>query len=182
MLSGSIPWCRDLLSICELVVQNVQGKGAGYGQQKWNGNMKAVLLSLVAGLFLLSGAQAAEPVALHVAVTGGEPGKGQMIIALFATKKDYMKNAVAEATVPVDESGAASYSFEGLAPGDLAISVIYDEDNDGKLDTGFMGIPKEKFGFSNNAKGTMGPPSFKKARFDLVGPEQQVEISLSSAR
>lgn len=144
--------------------------------------MKSVLASLVVGFFLLSGAQAAEPVSLHVAVTGGEPSKGQMIIALFATKQDYMKNAIAEATVPVDETGSASHTFEGLVPGDLAISVIYDEDSDGKLDTGFMGIPKEKFGFSNNAKGTMGPPSFKKARFDLIGPVQQIDISLASAR
>jgi len=135
--------------------------------------MKAVLLSLVAGLFLLSGAQAAEPVALHVAVTGGEPGKGQMIIALFATKKDYMKNAVAEATVPVDESGAASYSFEGLAPGDLAISVIYDEDNDGKLDTGFMGIPKEKFGFLTMRRVQWGRPPSRKPDLTLLAPSSR---------
>jgi uncharacterized protein (DUF2141 family) len=38
-----------------------------------------------------------------------------------------------------------------------------------KLDTYFFGLPKEKYGFSRNAKGFIGPPSFKKAKFTLKG-------------
>jgi len=30
------------------------------------------------------------------------------------------------------------------------------------LDTGAFGIPVEKFGFSNDAEGVMGPPSYEK--------------------
>ena len=36
-----------------------------------------------------------------------------------------------------------------------------------KLETNFIGIPEEEYGFSNNARGTFGPPSFESASFTL---------------
>jgi uncharacterized protein (DUF2141 family) len=36
------------------------------------------------------------------------------------------------------------------------------------LDTNFLGIPKEQFGFSNDARGTLGPPDFESASFELI--------------
>ena len=35
------------------------------------------------------------------------------------------------------------------------------------MDTNFLGIPKEPIGISNNAKGFMGPPKYKDAKFEL---------------
>jgi len=40
--------------------------------------------------------------------------------------------------------------------------MYQDENGNGKLDTGAFGIPVEKFGFSNDAEGVMGPPSYEK--------------------
>ena len=37
----------------------------------------------------------------------------------------------------------------------------------GKLDTNFLGIPKEPYGFSNEKKGRFGPPKFKEVSFTL---------------
>ncbi|MDR2086592.1 MAG: DUF2141 domain-containing protein, partial [Dysgonamonadaceae bacterium] len=58
------------------------------------------------------------------------------------------------------------------AHGDYAVSIFHDENDNYKLDTGMFGIPVEKTGFSNNAKGVMGPPKFKdcvvKIEEDLV--------------
>ena len=62
-----------------------------------------------------------------------------------------------------------------LAPGHYAISIIHDENNNDKLDTNFMGIPKEGFGFSNNPRIFFGPPSFEKASFEF---SQSKEISI----
>ena len=46
---------------------------------------------------------------------------------------------------------------------EVANNVLYqDENGNGKLDTGAFGIPVEKFGFSNDAEGVMGPPSYEK--------------------
>ena len=55
------------------------------------------------------------------------------------------------------------------ASGTYAISVVHDENGNGKLDTAVM-MPKEGFGFSRNPKIAFGPPKFKKASF-AVGAE-----------
>jgi uncharacterized protein (DUF2141 family) len=54
-----------------------------------------------------------------------------------------------------------------LNPGKYAFKYFHDENNDEEINTNFMGIPKEGYGFSNNAKGTYGPPSFEKMLFEL---------------
>ena len=51
-------------------------------------------------------------------------------------------------------------------PGDYALSVIHDENGNGRLDTR-LGIPREGFAFSNNPRIWFGPPSFTAARFTL---------------
>jgi uncharacterized protein (DUF2141 family) len=48
----------------------------------------------------------------------------------------------------------------------IAIKVFHDENNNGKLDTGWLGIPTEGWGVSNNVKAIMGPPSFQKMLFN----------------
>jgi uncharacterized protein (DUF2141 family) len=55
-----------------------------------------------------------------------------------------------------------------LKPGKYAFKYFHDENNDEKINTNFMGIPKEGYGFSNNAKGTFGPPSFDKMLFEIT--------------
>jgi len=54
-----------------------------------------------------------------------------------------------------------------LKPGKYAFKYFHDENNDEKLNTNFMGIPKEGYGFSNNASGKFGPPSFDKMIFEV---------------
>ena len=141
----------------------------------------ARVISAILMLYLGTGALAAEDgagesgapleaTALTVTVTGAQPLVGQMMVSLFNSKKTFLKTPVATQNLPVGNDGRAVFVFEGLAPGEYAASAIWDEDMDGELDTGFLGIPKEKVGFSNNAKGSMGPAPYKKAKF-MFGPE-----------
>ena len=55
--------------------------------------------------------------------------------------------------------------FTDIGYGTYALSVYHDENKNGKLDTIWFGPPSEGVGSSNNAKGFMGPPSFKDASF-----------------
>lgn len=67
--------------------------------------------------------------------------------------------------------------FEDLAPGKYAIKYIHDENKDGKMNTNFMGIPKEGFGFANDARASMGPPDFEKTTFKL---SKDLEMTLKT--
>ena len=57
-------------------------------------------------------------------------------------------------------------TFE-IPAGTYVIGYYIDANGNEKLDTNFIGIPKEEYGFSNNARGTFGPPSFESASFTL---------------
>ena len=55
--------------------------------------------------------------------------------------------------------------IKNLKPGKYAFKYFHDENKNENLDLNWIGIPKEGYGFSNNAKGTLGPPSFEKTIF-----------------
>lgn len=57
--------------------------------------------------------------------------------------------------------------FGDLIPGRYAVSVYHDENNNQKIDRGWLGIPVEDYGFSNNPSTLFGPPSFARASFEL---------------
>ena len=57
-------------------------------------------------------------------------------------------------------------TFE-IPAGIYAIGYYIDANENQKLDTNFIGVPKEEYGFSNNARGAFGPPSFESASFTL---------------
>lgn len=58
-----------------------------------------------------------------------------------------------------------SIIVNGLKPGVYAAQIFHDLNENGKLDTNALGIPKEPYGFSNNKKGIFGKPKFKKVSF-----------------
>lgn len=68
--------------------------------------------------------------------------------------------------------------LEDVPPGRYAIGVMHDEDDDGEFDTGFLGIPSEGYGFSRDARGTLGPPSFDSAAFDYRGGVLTVTVTM----
>lgn len=71
------------------------------------------------------------------------------------------------------------YTFTNLATGTYAVYVFHDEDNDKKLKTNFVGMPKEGMGVSKNAKGHFGPPKYDDAKLDFNKSDQIIIISLT---
>lgn len=72
--------------------------------------------------------------------------------------------------------GNATYTFD-LPNGTYAIGIFVDTNYNNEMDRNFFGVPKEQYGFSNDAKGSFGPPSFKDASFTVSG-EMKLEINL----
>ena len=64
-----------------------------------------------------------------------------------------------------------------LKKGVYAIKVLVDNNDNGKIDLNFFGIPKEQFGFSNNVLGILGVPKFEKACFNL-NSNKKIELKL----
>ena len=72
----------------------------------------------------------------------------------------------------------ARCDFEDISPGTYAIAVIHDENMNGKLETHWLGMPAEGYGFSRDAKGLVGAPSFSAASFVYDGRNMHLTISL----
>lgn len=117
---------------------------------------------------------------LTVTVANIKNIKGQIGLCLFSSGDGFpgkAEKAVMRGFVKVT-GHTASYTFSGLSPGTYAVSVFHDEDNDKKMNTNFIGLPKEGVGVSNNAKGFFGPPKFDDAKFTYPGGRQEIKIDL----
>ena len=147
--------------------------------------MRAAVVLLLFALLAATGAAAAAAAAetpappastsatLVVEVEGLKDEKGKLHASLYASEEGFPtkpEKALRHVDVPI-VAGRARVVFEGLTPGGYAVAAYHDENGDGKLDTGFLGIPTEGLASSNDAKGFMGPPSFEKARVE-IGPGQ----------
>lgn len=110
--------------------------------------------------------QSVSHVTLRIRVNNIESNEGRIMIAVYNTADSFLMNAFKVMSVPVDSVSKAPVSLS-LPAGVYAISLFQDANNNGVLDTGTFGIPIEKYGFSNDAEGVMGPPSFKSCSFNL---------------
>ncbi len=99
-------------------------------------------------------------------VHGFNKVEGELRIAMFNSKEDYTKEPVFAVVLPV-EGDQVEWNVPDLPYGEYAIAVYHDKNTNGKLDTNFLGIPKEDYGFSNNARGKFGPASWEDAKFSI---------------
>jgi len=58
------------------------------------------------------------------------------------------------------------------------MAVVHDENMNGKLDTSWIGRPKEGYGFSNDVKSLLSAPSFSDASFRYGGGTLDLAIHL----
>lgn len=106
--------------------------------------------------------------------------KGEVRCALFASADgfpDDSDKAIAGADVPATREHPACI-FPNLPPGRYAIAVLADENENGRMDFNLLWLPVEGYGFSNDAMGIFGSPSFKAAQFYHRGRITIVPIRL----
>lgn len=115
---------------------------------------------------------------LVVKINGLKNDQGNVKVALCNSPENYKddRSPYKAAIIEIQKNQAIAI-FENLPAGSYAIKAFHDENNNDDFDTNFLGIPKEDYGFSNNAKGLFGPPSWNAAKFILNNNEQVIEIN-----
>ncbi|MXO55779.1 DUF2141 domain-containing protein [Pontixanthobacter gangjinensis] len=81
-------------------------------------------------------------------------------------------------SVVVSAQSSVTLTFKGVKPGRYAIALLHDENNNGKADRALMMMPTEGYGFSRDAKVSMGPPKFSAAAFDVTATDQTQTIRM----
>jgi uncharacterized protein (DUF2141 family) len=143
----------------------------------------AVLLALPVFAILTAVALAQSPSCpgIHVKVLNIRNSTGTVDCALFDSPQGFpieVLHSATKAMVMKIRHTEARCDFEDIPPGTYALAVIHDENMNGKLDSNWLGIPKEGYGFSNDAKVLLSAPSFSAASFQYDGETLDLTISL----
>ena len=112
---------------------------------------------------------------ISVSVTGLRSDLGKVYLSLYHSAAGYPKepSSAFRLLTGAIVKGKCVVEFDGIPNGVYAIACFHDENDNGKLDTNLIGIPKEGTGASNDAKGSFGPPKFRDAQFKVDGDVTQ---------
>ncbi|MEL6487343.1 MAG: DUF2141 domain-containing protein [Pseudomonadota bacterium] len=141
--------------------------------------MKLAAIALVCTPFMAMAAPAAAGEVV-ITITDLRSDKGVVRACMTTQEKVFPKcrkdPASHRTVVPAGES--VTIRFTDVEPGDYAIALLHDENNDGKANRALGMMPKEGYGFSRDAKVRMGPPKFDDAVFKHLGEDQELTITM----
>lgn len=146
-----------------------------------SGELLLLFLSFLSGLPGIAQVPSPKENLIHVEIVAMHNDKGRVLCSLFSSAADFptkTDKAFAHAASDIS-NGRSVCEFADVAPGTYAVSVFHDENSNGKLDTNFVGIPREGVGASNNAKGHFGPPKFDAAAFQFSGGRLDLKITIN---
>lgn len=145
--------------------------GTTYTLKKTVVSLLSILaLVLIAHPFLVFAAQdGSVKTTLIVEISGFRNSEGNARVCLFDSEKGFPpKSEQAFRTVTVgisDNRGKAM--FRNLPAGVYAVSVLHDENANGRMDTNTLGLPREGVGASNDPQSILSPPAFEDSKFAL---------------
>jgi uncharacterized protein (DUF2141 family) len=146
--------------------------------RSWYAALMALLV--LANLSAVAFAESPCP-GIHVKILDIRNSTGTVACALFESPTGFPSEFLHSATnvmiIKIRKSQARC-DFEDIPPGTYAMVVIHDENMNGKLDTNALGVPKEGYGFSNDAKKLLGTPPFSDASFLYDGENIDLTMSL----
>ena len=120
----------------------------------------------------------AEVTTLDVKVTGADPATGTVEISVFRTAEDFLKDSLYQRQCKPSKEGSCSVNFLMSMPGEYAVVVVHDANDNQKLDNGFLGFGAESFAYSNDASNPLfGRASFEDAKISVSG-DTRIEIKL----
>jgi len=130
--------------------------------------MNTILIYIL--LVFLNSGWAGDSGEMTIEISGIKPLKGNLLIALYDDSNTFMipDSAYKKAKITVLNK-TESVMLKDVVKGEYAIVILHDTNKNQELDFHSNGIPKEGFGFSNEARGRQGPPLFEDAKFTFDG-------------
>ncbi|KQN79558.1 hypothetical protein ASF04_03515 [Duganella sp. Leaf61] len=130
------------------------------------------MLWLACALF----AGSASAASVEVKVSGVAGGKGK-INAAVCDKEHFLKDCTYSGSAPA-QAGQTTVTIDNVPKGTWAVLVYQDENQNNKLDRNFIGVPKENYAFSRDARGKFGPPDFTDAAIEIGDDKVVVPVTL----
>jgi uncharacterized protein (DUF2141 family) len=118
---------------------------------------------------------------LTIEMVGFRNQKGVAQVTLFNSAEgfpDKPDRAFLHGSSPIVD-GESQITFLQVPFGTYGVGVVHDENSNEKMDTNFLGKPREGYGASNDARGRFGPPSFEDARFSVDKDTVTIAIAIT---
>ena len=129
---------------------------------------------------------------LRITVEGIRSPQGTILIGLYDSLESFTRaielsdkdgflndpDRFAAVALRANTAMKSAVVLTNLDPGPYAIILFHDENGNGKLDKNALGVPTEPYGFSNNVRGFLGPPSFEEAIMKVNADDKAVRIVL----
>lgn len=134
------------------------------------------MIGLVAGMVLSAGAAQAADLTLNLTTRGAG---GTIAVAIYDQAGNFARSRGPVRSVVVPRTGGVTrVVIPGLPAGRYAVAAFHDTDGDGTLTLWPIGLPREAYGFSLNARGRFGPPAWSAASFALpeAGSSQAITL------
>ncbi len=109
--------------------------------------------------------------------------RGIVRLGLF-TQAEYPKDNgtwVASADVPAI-GGETVITLQDVPVGTYAIEAYQDLNSNGKMDSNFLGLPKEPYGFSRDARPWLSRPAFSRVKFDVAPGQNTQSLHLQNTK
>jgi len=105
---------------------------------------------------------------------------GKVMLNLLRNDAQMQNAEPAEASMMLNPSAdGIRFTLHNLPAGTYGVQVMHDENGNGELDANLVGMPKEPWGFSNNAKGRFGPPKWQDVQFTIDSEAVVQSITLN---
>jgi 4,4'-diapolycopenoate synthase len=144
------------------------------------GRLFLPLLSLAIGPLAIT-QKMPRAVGLSVDVLLPNNARGRLGYLIFDSQSgfpDKRDKAVRAGFLAISPNARVVRINAGLPPGNYAVSVYDDLNNNGKLDRNVLGIPREPVGASNNPLPRFGPPRFRDCTFQIGLVHKVITIAL----
>ncbi|MBN1143923.1 MAG: DUF2141 domain-containing protein [Bacteroidales bacterium] len=114
---------------------------------------------------------------ITVVISGLKSDKGTIKIGLFSSEASWnnQEKKYAGASLVI-KNCKTMWVVKDVPYGQYAIKFFHDENNDDKLNTNFLGMPKETYGFYLQGQNRFVPPTFNDAKFNLQTAKLIVEV------
>jgi len=114
-----------------------------------------------------------------VVVTALASTHSMVRLNFYNSPEKFLKKGQQALRLEVKPEGKAEVKLPvELAPGEWAVALTQDVNDNDKLDKNFLGIPTEPFAFSNNVRPHLAAPTFQECKFTVSGPGKVVTIAL----
>ena len=115
-----------------------------------------------------------------VFVTGAAKG-GSIRIAIYLSPESFNDPTQAAWKHALEAGNEAQASCDipnDVLTGPFTVAVYHDKNNNELLDRNALGIPTERYGFSNGARGKLGPPAFEEALIDRPAEGEAIQLKI----